>query len=99
MVDGRKPAGPRHVCTKRTDFKKRRADQARQERERERKAAAAARKKTRQRNDRHDPDECEDEDCQAYGCVQFRRGFQTGEQVGYAIASAVETVRRGAAGR
>lgn len=82
-----KPAGLRHTCRKRSDFRKRKRDAEAQRKKEEqaarRKAAAASRARSR-----HDPDECTDEDCQAYGCVQFRRGFELGQDVGYGTGHA-----------
>ncbi|HUY48041.1 MAG TPA: hypothetical protein VMV92_20330 [Streptosporangiaceae bacterium] len=85
-----KPAGPGHVCTKRSDFRKRRRDHAKAGREREKKEAAERRKTAaaKKRRQRHDPEECADEDCPAYGCVQYRKGFVRGYEEGYGAGAA-----------
>ena len=80
-----KPVGLGHSCRTKTDFRKRKQAHAKAEADRvkreaaERKKAAAARK----RSGRHDPEDCEDADCDVYGCVLFRRGWQKGHDVGY----------------
>jgi hypothetical protein len=64
-----------HTCTVRTDFRKRKAEQAKQEK--------ADRRKARRRRDEHPPaSECTDEDCPRYPCVQARIAYQRGRADG-----------------
>jgi hypothetical protein len=63
-----------HTCHPRSDFKRRKAAYAKQQK-------AAARKK-RQKND-HDYQACADNDCPRSLCVAFRTGYQTGHRDGY----------------
>lgn len=60
--DCRKTVEPFHVCAPKSDFKRRRAQQARAE-------------KRRDRRPPHDWRTCRDDDCQARVCVAFREGI------------------------
>jgi flagellar biosynthesis/type III secretory pathway protein FliH len=63
-----------HTCHPKSDFGKRKAAAARQEK-------ARARKKRQQ--DKHDYQSCTDRDCQRPLCVAFKAGRQAGYQQGY----------------
>lgn len=62
-----------HVCTKRTDFKKRKAEHEKRERE-----------KARQGRPRHDYTECSDGECKRVLCVAYKSGRELGDTEGYA---------------
>jgi transcription elongation factor Elf1 len=52
-----------HTCTTKTDFKKRLAE---------------AKKAARPKPEKHEPEDCTDDDCPRYGCVCFRKGRAVG---------------------
>jgi hypothetical protein len=70
-----------HTCTVKTDFRKRKAEQAKQEKA---ERAAAARKQRRRHDDHPPASECPDEDCPRYPCVQARIAWARGHQAGHA---------------
>lgn len=65
-----------HVCTKKTDFRKRKAEFDKQQREKERQKAKAARPK-------HDYTECSDTDCKRSLCVAYKAGIALGDAEGF----------------
>lgn len=73
--DCQKRVQPFHTCAPKSDFRKRRAQQARTETRRAKRKASA---KTSARKPRerpvHDYEACRDEDCQCRECIAFRKG-------------------------
>lgn len=72
--DCRKPVGNplTHVCSPRSDFKRRKAKSEREQRGR-----------GKRQQDKHDYTACSDNDCKRSLCVAFKTGFKDGDYEGY----------------
>jgi hypothetical protein len=68
-----------HVCAPRSDFKRRRRAAAKREKDQIRAKTRANRKA-----DKHEYQNCKDDDCKRSACVAYKTGWREGYQTGFA---------------
>lgn len=68
-----------HVCAPRSDFKSRRRAAAKREKDQ-----ARAKARANHKADKHEYQNCKDDDCKRSVCVAYKTGWREGYQVGFA---------------